>query len=87
MHIILKLLLGIVLVVGSVWWVVQGPHPTQLFKIKAGTNLADFVTVVNGALPPLIFLIGLFIIWLELDELRIERELAAEKKKKRRKKR
>jgi hypothetical protein len=78
---------GIILIVASAWWIVQGPHPTQLIPVREGTNLADFVTVVNGALPPFVFLLGIFIVWLELDELRIERELAAEERRARKRKR
>lgn len=43
--------------------------------------LPAFITVVKGVLPPFVFLIGLFIVWLELDELRIEKELKAEERK------
>jgi hypothetical protein len=37
-------------------------------------------------LPPFLMLIGLFIVWLELDEWRIEKELKAEEKKRKKKK-
>jgi hypothetical protein len=83
-----KILLGIILLVGSAWWILKAPYyPLTLLGISQGTNLADFIIVVNGAIPPLIFLIGLFIIWLEYDELKIQRELAREERKARRKKR
>jgi len=44
----------------------------QLSPVRA------FLTVLEGTIPPFIALIGLFIVWLELDELRIERELKQE---------
>jgi hypothetical protein len=47
----------------------------QLSPVRA------FLTVIEGTIPPLIALIGLFIVWLELDELRIERELRQEEEK------
>jgi len=72
---ILKILIGAALIVGSVWWVLQG---SQQFLSRNGLN--DFISIVNGGLPPLIFLIGLFVVWLELDELRIEKELSEKKK-------
>jgi len=34
--------------------------------------------VIQGTVPPFLALIGLFIVWLELDELRIEKELKKE---------
>ena len=74
---IIKILIGAVLIIGSVWWVLQGS--AQFLNGRPGLN--DFITVVNGAIPPLIFLIGLFVVWLELDELRIESELSGRKKK------
>lgn len=76
MHPVGKIIIGIILIVGSVWWVIQG---SGRFLFRSG--IQDFLTVVNGALPPIVFLIGVFVVWLELDEIRIERELATEEKK------
>jgi hypothetical protein len=75
----LKIILGAILVIASVWWVVQGGRFSAHGVFHSAFQ--DFVTVVNGALPPLVFLLGIFIVWLELDELKIEKELAAEEKK------
>jgi hypothetical protein len=71
-----KIILGAILVIASVWWIVQGSG-----QMIGRIGFQDFITVVNGALPPLVFLLGIFIVWLELDELKIEKELAAEEKK------
>ena len=81
MHPIVKIIIGVLLVIGSVWWIAQG---SQAYIARSG--IADLITVVNGALPVLVFLLGLFIVWLELDELKIERELRAEEKKEKEKK-
>ena len=71
--------------IGSAWWIAQGSQ-----ALIARSGIEDFLTVINGAIPVLVFLLGIFIVWLEWDELRIERELKAEeereKKKKKRKK-
>jgi hypothetical protein len=48
--------------------------------------LKSFWTVLQGIIPPFVILIGLFIIWLELDEWRIEKELKTEEKKEKKKK-
>lgn len=74
---ILKILIGAILIVGSVWWILQTNNPF----LNGRNNLNDFIAIVNGGLPPLIFLIGLFVVWLELDEFRIEKELSGKKKK------
>ena len=76
MHPIGKLLIGVILIIASVWWVVQGS-----LKYTGHSGLSDLRTVLNGIIPPLIFLLGIFIIWLEMDEIKIERELKAEERK------
>lgn len=68
-----KIIGGIILIVASVWWIAR-------FGWK------DFLTVLNGAIPPLVFLLGVFIVWLEVDELKIERELKKEEEKVKKKK-
>jgi len=82
MHPIIKILLGAVFVIGSIWWVLQGSG--QFFN-EPGKGIKDFITVVNGLLPPFVALLGLFIVWLELDELKIEKELKQEERKSRKK--
>ncbi len=69
------------MVIGSAWWVLSGSS-----QYIGRSGISDFVTVLNGALPPLVFLLGLFIVWLEYDELKIERELKKEEKRSKRKK-
>lgn len=73
MHPIGKIAIGVILVIASVYYVWN-------------YALLDLITVLKGAIPVVVFLVGIFIVWLELDELRIERELAKEEKKARRKK-
>jgi hypothetical protein len=90
MMIWIKLLIGFLLIIGSVAWIARAPSFAVLLS-KVGINvptnsaLNDFLTVLNGAIPPLVFLLGVFIVWLEIDEWRIERELEKEEKKSRRK--
>jgi flagellar biosynthesis component FlhA len=42
---------------------------------------ASLWTMLQGVIPPFVLVVGLFIIWLELDEWRIEKELKEEEKK------
>jgi len=74
MHPAGKFILGLILVFGSIWWIVQG---SQQYIQRSGYQ--DLITVINGAVPVLILILGIFIIWLELDELKIERELKRKK--------
>lgn len=71
MNTIIKILLGALLLVGSV---------TYIYTNQYGA-WTDFLTVVNGMTPPFVGLIGLFIIWLELDELKVKREVQASSRK------
>ena len=69
MHPIIKVLFGAILLVVGVAIIYQ-------------YTLDDFYVVAKGIVPPIIALLGLFIMWLELDELRIEKEMKSAKKKK-----
>jgi hypothetical protein len=66
LHPIAKIVIGAILIVGSAWVVYK-------------YTLDEFWLIVKGIVPPLVFIVGLFIVWLECDELRIERELKQEK--------
>ncbi len=68
MHPIIKILFGAILLVGSIGVIYQ-------------YTLDEFYIVVKGIVPPFVALLGLFIVWLELDELRIEGEMGKRKKK------
>jgi len=76
-----KLIVGIILVVASAWWILKGS-----LSVLGRSGIADLITILNGAIPVIVFLLGIFIVWLELDELKIEKELAKEERKTKRKK-
>ncbi|MEM5829459.1 MAG: hypothetical protein QW040_01880 [Candidatus Aenigmatarchaeota archaeon] len=96
MHPAIKIVIGLLLIVAGVYWIFYGPTASSLsakiapyltpLGIRATGAWNDFVLLLNGGLPPLVVLIGIFIVWLEWDEWKIERELAAEEKKTRKKK-
>lgn len=65
MHPIAKIVIGAILIVGSAWVVYK-------------YTLDEFWLIIKGIVPPLVFIVGLFIVWLEYDKLRIERELKQE---------
>ena len=90
MMIWVKILIGLLLIIGSAAWIAKAPSCAVLLSkvgvtIPANSALNDFLVVLNGAIPPLVFLLGVFIVWLEIDEWRIERELEKEERKARRK--
>ena len=59
------MLVGIILVAASVWWVAQG---SAAYLGRSGVQ--DIIAVINGVIPPLLFIMGLFVVWLEVDELK-----------------
>ena len=81
----IKVIVGILLVVGSVWWIYSGA--TQYVGNNQWLNgvmsrhrgISDLVTVLDGMIPILVFLLGIFIIWLEIDEMKIEKEIRKRK--------
>lgn len=75
---IAKMFIGVLLMVGSVVAVIVST--TTPYNM-----LQALITVVLGVVPALVFLIGLFIVWLEWDELRIEKELAKEEEEEKKK--
>ena len=75
MHAIIKVLFGAFLLIGSIAYIYTNQYGAW----------RDFLTVVNGIVPPLIGLIGLFIIWLELDDIKVKGNSKPARKAKRRK--
>jgi predicted tellurium resistance membrane protein TerC len=84
MHPLAKLLIGIVLLLV--------PLGLYAYEYTVGAIyprvnlLSSLWTVIQGIIPPFLMVIGLFIIWLELDEWRIEKELKEEEEKEKKKK-
>jgi len=90
MNIFAKLIIGIILLVVPLGlYIYEWLYSTYLTipgtRIKLHL-LSSLWTVLQGIIPPFLILLGIFIIWLELDEWRIERELKAEEKKAKKKK-
>ncbi|HDJ96635.1 MAG TPA: hypothetical protein ENG45_01005 [Candidatus Aenigmarchaeota archaeon] len=80
MHALVKAFIGLILMIGTV--------AVMFYDYYQGWGLGlipAFILVVKGILPPFIFLIGLFIFWLEIDEWKIERELAKEEEEEKKK--
>ncbi|MDY6762066.1 MAG: C2H2-type zinc finger protein [Candidatus Nanohaloarchaea archaeon] len=71
-----KMIVGAVLALGGVWWYVPGgPFNSALLPFSALTNLQSLAVAVQGSLGLVALLIGLFVVWIERDELRIRREM------------
>ena len=75
MHPLAKALIGVLIVVAALYFIFAG-IPGYLKPA-----LPDVLTVLNGAIPLFVILLGIFVAWLEWDEWKIERELTKEEKK------
>ena len=78
-----KLLIGVLLLVVPLgmyaYELLNGPAQGIMLPVVGTVYLwRSLITLIVGFLPGFVFLIGLFIVWLELDELRIEMELKKE---------
>ncbi|MGC9059026.1 MAG: hypothetical protein ACP5H3_01280 [Candidatus Aenigmatarchaeota archaeon] len=81
MHPLVKALIGVIVVLAALYYVFAG---IPGFLKPA---LPDVITVLNGAIPLFVILLGIFIVWLEWDEWKIEKELKKEEEKLEREKR
>jgi len=82
MHTIVKILIGLILIATGLGLFVDEISP--IFNTNAlipGGWLTNFIIVTTGVIPALFILIGLFVVWLEIDEIKAERELRAEEEK------
>lgn len=83
MNTAIKLLIGIILLVVPLGlYAYEFMYGPQFSIYGVSINLRKSLwTVLQGIIPPFLVVVGLFIIWLELDEWRIEKELKEEEKK------
>lgn len=77
---LVKIIIGVILIVASIWWLIQGSS----FIGRSG--ITDLIALLNGGIPPFLILIGLLIVWLEWDSFKIQKELSKEEKPKEEKK-
>ena len=77
MHVAVKILIGLIFIaIGLALFLV----PTVVFGYTIDW-IKNFVIVLTGIIPIFLIVIGLLIVWLELDELKAQRELSKEGKK------
>ena len=87
MHAAVKVIAGLIILLIGLGLFVDSVTPTlrtalrfpaQLLKIDW---IGNFLIVLTGVIPIFLILVGLFVVWLELDEIKMERELKAEERK------
>lgn len=80
MHAAVKVILGIVILLIGLGLFVDSAYDNAMTGISINW-LENFVIVLTGIIPMFLILIGLFVIWLEVDELKAEKEFKLEEEK------
>lgn len=75
MHAAVKIIIGLILVLIGLGLFVDSVYPLSGVKGTLGIDwLGNFIVVLTGTIPIFLILIGLFIVWLEADELKTAKE-------------
>jgi uncharacterized membrane protein len=78
MHAAVKILIGLVLVLVGLGLFVDSVYPWMPVMGSRGPIgidwLGNFIVVLTGVIPIFFILVGLFIVWLEADELKTSKE-------------
>jgi protein-S-isoprenylcysteine O-methyltransferase Ste14 len=87
MNAAIKVLIGLVFVLVGLGLFVDSVYPIMGIKGTFGIDwIANFIVVVTGVIPIMLILIGLFVVWLEADEIKMNKELKTEETAKTKKK-
>ena len=78
MHAAIKILIGLLIIVIGFGLFVDSPTIGMWNSITGINWWNNFVIVVTGVIPALLILLGLFIVWLEADEIKAEKAIESE---------
>ena len=77
---LVKIIIGAVFVILGAWWIVSGSDMINGLNsssiVTSRPALADLITVANGTIPGFFILLGLLMIWLEMDTIKTQKELS-----------
>ena len=77
-----KLLVGLVFIVVGLGLLIDSVIPILGVVGTLGINwFNNFIIVLTGIIPPSLILLGLFVVWLEIDDMKAEKELKREEEK------
>ncbi|MEM5871298.1 MAG: hypothetical protein QW051_00325 [Candidatus Aenigmatarchaeota archaeon] len=75
MHAAVKIIFGLILLLIGLVLFIDSIYPIMGTTGTFGINWFDnFIVVVTGVIPIFLILLGLFIVWLEADELKTTKE-------------
>lgn len=78
MHPAAKIIIGLILLVIGLGLFANGVIPGFNIAWLQTFWLTNFIIVLTGAIPILLILLGLFVVWLEVDELKAQKEISKE---------
>jgi len=82
MNAAVKLLVGLIFIAIGLGLFIDSVYPIMGTVGTLGINwLNNFIIVLTGVIPAFLILLGLFVVWLELDEMKAEKELKREEEK------
>jgi hypothetical protein len=83
MHAAIKILLGLVFILIGLGLFVDSVYPISGTEGTFGIDwLNNFIVVVTGVIPIFLILLGLFVVWLEADELKSSKDFEEPKEEK-----
>ncbi len=80
-----KIVIGLVLIAIGLFFFVDSVFPMIQAWLPVDW-LGNFIVVLTGIIPFFLIVIGLFVVWLEVDELKAQKELEREEKEEKEKK-
>lgn len=82
MHAAVKIIIGLVFILIGLGLFADSVYPISGVVGTFGINWLDnFVIVLTGVIPIFLILLGLFVVWLEADELKTAKEFETPKEK------
>ena len=88
MHAAVKIIIGLILILIGLGLFVDSVYPVlgPVPLIPTVDWLGNFIVVLTGIIPIFLILVGLFVVWLEADELKTSKEFEEPKEEKPKKK-
>lgn len=82
MNAAVKLLIGLIFIAIGLGLFIDSVYPVLGTEGTFGINwFNNFIIVLTGVIPPFLILLGLFVVWLEIDEMKAQKELKKEEEK------
>jgi len=82
MNAAIKLLVGLIFIIIGLGLFIDSVYPIIGTVGTFGINwFNNFIIVLTGVIPAFLILLGLFVVWLEVDEMKAEKELKKEEEK------